>query len=525
MFLSKLIVRIDYFIRGGIPVNTENHFLLFGQKLKDNSELLTEKLFQKDIPDPSYQYSDIHSTFFSCLGNSLNDDEHAAFERIVQWSQLFFKRVDQFDIQIHAPFFLGNQYRSVILDYIEEYLLQTNIHSIILVQIIKKIDSFINYGASLFSNNRKQMYEQDMNKFNQAMMDKKITIAELKALKKALKEATILTVTDKDDIITYANTKFCNITKYSLDELIGKNHNHLLNSGYHDDNFFKNIVDHIKSGKMWKGEIRNKAKDGSFYWVDSTIVPIVDRMGKTYQHIAIQHDITDQKETEEMLLKTEKLSMVGELAAGIAHEIRNPLTTIRGFVQILDHFSEDKKYLYSKTILSEIDRINLIVSEFMVFAKPHAVYFNECNVIDILNNALHLLGAEASLKNIEISMNFHPTNIYIYGEKNQLTQVFLNIIKNSIEAIPYGGLITISVTIKNNQVLTSIKDNGIGMTEEQVNKIGQPFYTTKDDGNGLGLMVSYKIIEKHKGRITIDSEPNKGTEFLISFPLFIKNRT
>ncbi|PTY90238.1 hypothetical protein B5V90_06480 [Heyndrickxia sporothermodurans] len=241
--------------------------------------------------------------------------------------------------------------------------------------------------------------------------------------------------------------------------------------------------------------------------------------------MAIQHDITDQKETEEMLLKTEKLSMVGELAAGIAHEIRNPLTTIRGFVQILDHFSEDKKYLYSKTILSEIDRINLIVSEFMVFAKPHAVYFNECNVIDILNNALHLLGAEASLKNIEISMNFHPTNIYIYGEKNQLTQVFLNIIKNSIEAIPYGGLITISVTIKNNQVLTSIKDNGIGMTEEQVNKIGQPFYTTKDDGNGLGLMVSYKIIEKHKGRITIDSEPNKGTEFLISFPLFIKNRT
>ncbi|WP_181294626.1 ATP-binding protein [Heyndrickxia sporothermodurans] len=103
--------------------------------------------------------------------------------------------------------------------------------------------------------------------------------------------------------------------------------------------------------------------------------------------------------------------------------------------------------------------------------------------------------------------------------------MFLNIIKNSIEAIPYGGLITISVTIKNNQVLTSIKDNGIGMTEEQVNKIGQPFYTTKDDGNGLGLMVSYKIIEKHKGRITIESEPNKGTEFLISFPLFTKNRT
>ncbi|PTY79095.1 hypothetical protein B5V89_07120 [Heyndrickxia sporothermodurans] len=114
--------------------------------------------------------------------------------------------------------------------------------------------------------------------------------------------------------------------------------------------------------------------------------------------------------------------------------------------------------------------------------------------------------------------------LYLRREKS-LTQVFLNIIKNSIEAIPYGGLITISVTIKNNQVLTSIKDNGIGMTEEQVNKIGQPFYTTKDDGNGLGLMVSYKIIEKHKGRITIESEPNKGTEFLISFPLFTKNRT
>lgn len=495
-----------------------NDYEYIARRIKEFSSLLTEKLGEKQIPEVFTHQREIHSAFFRCIGDSLVMNEHEAQERIREW----INRIKQAGIKLHPSNYLGHLYKSVILDLIEDDIIQNSISSHNLIKIIKKIDCLIYYASTFFSKENQQKQENEDHYLTHASMDRKITLQELKDLKRALNEATIFAITNKDDIITYANDKFCQITKYSLSEIIGQNHHDLLFSGYHEEEFFQNILDAIEHGRVWKGEICNKAKDGSLYWVDTTIVPYIDSNGETYQHISIQHDITEQKEAEEKILKTEKLSMVGELAAGIAHEIRNPLTTIRGFVQILDHFSEEKKFLYSKTILEEIDRINFIISEFMVFAKPHTVYFKECNIIELLKKVLHLLGAEAALKNVEISSKFQSEYIFIYGEKNQLTQVFLNMIKNSIEALPIGGKIHISITTKDNHALISIKDNGIGMTEDQLQKLGQPFYTTKDDGNGLGLMVSYKIIEKHKGRISVESKPEKGTQFTITFPLLTK---
>ncbi|TCP29010.1 PAS domain S-box-containing protein [Scopulibacillus darangshiensis] len=458
-------------------------------------------------------HSYLQESFFHCLGEALCVDEKKAFEKISVWSAMLLNRATQFDALPEIPLFPDHLYRSVLFTFMEEEINHNHIPPAHLIQIVKRADCLIHYASTFFVPSHFELLHDSPDE------ESKITLGELCDLMGALKEATILTITDKDDNIKYANDKFCQITKYSSEELIGQNHAQLLSSSFHNDIFFRDIRAAIKGGRVWKGDICNKAKDGSIYWVDTTIVPFLDSKGETYQHIAIQHDITEQKNTENMLHKTEQLSMVGELAAGIAHEIRNPLTTIRGFVQILDSFTGDRRFQYSKVILDEIDRINFIVSEFMVFAKPHTVHFSVCNMIAILKSVSHLMEPEAALKNVKITHDFSNCDIVIYGEKNQLTQVFMNMIKNSIDALPDGGQIKLSIKLRDNEALVTIQDNGLGMTEEQVNKIGEPFYTTKAGGNGLGLMVSYKIIDNHHGRIMVESELNKGTTFLISFPL------
>lgn len=344
--------------------------------------------------------------------------------------------------------------------------------------------------------------------------DLQITLRELADLQKALNEATIFSTSDRDDRITYVNDRFCNLYKYTREELIGEKHE-ILSSNFHPPSFFNKLWETLEKGEVWKGEILNQAKDGTKYWLDTIIVPFVDLNGEHYRHISFQYDITEKKETEEILRKTEKLSMIGELAAGIAHEIRNPLTTIRGFVQLLTE-SGNGQY-YANTIIDEIERINFIVSEFMVFAKPHTIYFSDCNLKTILGSVIKFLEPEALLKNVIIESEFPSEEVVVSGEKNQLKQVFLNIIKNSMEALPFGGKIYVSIEKNDDNILITIEDNGVGMGEEQVKKLGEPFFTTKQDGNGLGLMVSYKIIQNHKGTINVKSEQNHGTTFNISF--------
>lgn len=495
-----------------------------GQKLMDHCHLLAKNLQEKQSNDPHFHLlqnlTSIQEVFFHCLGNSLSQNIESTHFMMNKWARLLLEKTYIFHTRLQKQYlFPSHHYKSVIMDFLEEEINNCSISPQVLFQVMKKIDSFIQQASTIFSNQMNPIIIKELRQYASSLAEENITLRELNDLKNALKEATILVITDKEDAIKYANQKFCDITKYKEEELIGQNHHNLLNSGYHTEEFFQEIREYIKQGKVWKGEICNKAKDGSLYWVDCTIVPFKDRNGNTFQHFSIQHDITEQKNTEEMLRKTEKLSLVGELAAGIAHEIRNPLTTIRGFVQILDHFSDEKKYLYSKTILEEIDRINFIVNEFMVFAKPHTVEFNNCNLVDIIRNVVHLLNAEAAMKNVEITEAYHDNDILIYGERNQLAQVFLNMLKNAIDALPNGGKIKIFSSLDEENVMISIQDNGIGMLPEQVVKIGEPFYTLKENGNGLGLMVSYKIIENHRGTIMVESELNKGTTFHISFPL------
>ncbi|MED3564382.1 PAS domain S-box protein, partial [Bacillus xiapuensis] len=358
----------------------------------------------------------------------------------------------------------------------------------------------------------------DISNRKKAEENLKETVKENTDIKFALDQSSIVAFTDAQGKITSVNDKFCEISKYSREEIIGNDHN-LLNSGFHPKEFFKNLWKTIGEGKVWKGEIRNKAKDGTYYWVDTTIVPFLNDHGKPYQYLAIRNDITERKRTEEVLHRQDKLAAVGQLAAGVAHEIRNPLTSMRGYAEFLQLDEKDPDRLeFLNIILDEIERVNTIVEDFMVLAKPKAVELEERNVIPVIKNVVSLLEFEARKKNVRLHFDCDQEIIQIECDENRLKQVFLNFIKNGIEAMPNGGELYVKTLIHENNVQISIQDTGVGIPKEKLKNLGEPFFTTKKNGNGLGLMVSFKIIESHNGKVFVESEPNKGTTFNILLP-------
>jgi PAS domain S-box-containing protein len=339
----------------------------------------------------------------------------------------------------------------------------------------------------------------------------------LRDIRFALDQSSIVAITDPNGIITYANDKFIEISKYSKEELLGQSHS-IINSGYHPKEFFSDLWKTIKEGKTWTGEICNRNKLGELYWVATTIVPFM-KNGKPYQYIAIRTDITNRKKAEEMLHQQDKLAAVGQLAAGVAHEIRNPLTSMKGYTEFLHSEEKDPNRIeFFEIILDEIDRVNQIVEEFLVLAKPQSVQLETKNIIPIIRNVLSLMEFDARKKNVTFYFESAHDSILVRCDENRLKQVFLNFVKNGIEAMPSGGKIMVRIELKEGEVQISIEDTGVGIPPERLKKLGEPFYTTKKTGNGLGLMVSFKIIEGHKGRIVVESEVNKGTTFNILLP-------
>jgi PAS domain S-box-containing protein len=201
---------------------------------------------------------------------------------------------------------------------------------------------------------------------------------ELLDLKTALDQAAIVAATDRRGIIDYVNDKFCEISKYSARELMGQDHR-LINSGYHPKSFFRELWRTIQSGRIWRGEIRNRAKDGTHYWVDTTIVPFMDESGTPYRYMAIRSDITDRKLAEEELRKSEALARVGHMAAIVAHEVKNPLAGIGGAVQIigerLPESSPDREVIGN--ILERIDALNRKVEDLLAFSRPKPPHFEQ----------------------------------------------------------------------------------------------------------------------------------------------------
>ncbi|HEX7066097.1 MAG TPA: PAS domain S-box protein [Bacillales bacterium] len=231
-------------------------------------------------------------------------------------------------------------------------------------------------------------------------------------------------------------------------------------------------------------------------------------------------DITKEKETEEVLQRTEKLSVVGQLAAGIAHEIRNPLTSIKGFTQLIQpYFKEENRKKYVDIMLTELNRIESIINDLLVLAKPQVSKIQHTDIKDLIEQTILLLHSEAVLQNVEIFSRFEPELETVECEMDKIKQVLINVLKNAIEASEEQGKIFIKTRMTKEKLQIQIADEGKGIPEKRLEKLGEPFYSTKEKGTGLGLMICKKIIEAHNGEIEISSKLNEGTTVEIVLPI------
>jgi two-component system, sporulation sensor kinase A len=319
---------------------------------------------------------------------------------------------------------------------------------------------------------------------------------------------------DKIVFINESGVKLFGANSYT--DLLGKNIYSLLHPNDHEQmrSLFSLATKEIKKLELCKPAWLTL--DNRKIYTEIVCIPTTFFSEPAVQMII--RDVTDRKRAEELMLYSEKLSIAGQLAAGIAHEIRNPLTAIKGFLQLVEIHVKDKKQ-YFDIIYSELKRIELILSELLVLAKPQEVVFRPALTASLLRDVVTLLETQAILHGVEIHLDLKDEDTLIYCDENQMKQVFINFIKNSIDAMPNGGHLYIHQEREDDYLKICFIDNGCGIPEEILKKIWEPFYTTKEKGTGLGLMVSYKIIENHLGLVSVKSKVNEGTTFEIKLPI------
>ncbi|KAA0546652.1 PAS domain S-box protein [Bacillus sp. BGMRC 2118] len=272
--------------------------------------------------------------------------------------------------------------------------------------------------------------------------------------------------------------------------------------------------------EKWSALLKEDSPTGKFVINDRIIEYTLNKNIYNGHHLAIINDVTRRIEMEERLKKSDTLNVVGELAAGIAHEIRNPMTALKGFIQLLEANVKEDFTLYFDVITSELKRIESIITEFLILAKPQAIQYQKRSIEKIVKDTVDLLTPQAALNNIQIYLNVDDQLPELYCEPNQLKQVFINIVKNGIEVMPEGGFMSVTILRENvDTIKVSIKDCGCGIPIDKIKRLGEPFYTTKERGTGLGLMVSYKIISEHNGKIEVESTVGEGTTFHIMLPV------
>lgn len=360
------------------------------------------------------------------------------------------------------------------------------------------------------------------------------SLREISDYKYALDESSIVAITDQKGIIKHVNNNFCKISKYKANELIGQDHR-IINSGHHSKDFIRNLWTTIANGKIWRGELKNKAKDGSFYWVDTTIVPFLNEKGKPFQYVAIRADITGRKLVEEENRKlNEDLEMkviqrTEELEAfsySVSHDLRAPLRAVNGYSKILEEdynnlFDAEGKRLL-KAVQDNANRMGLLIDNLLTFARlgKKEVYKASTNMMALAENMLSELKKSTPVK-AEVKIN---SLIPAMADHNLMGQVWINLLSN---AVKYSSniekpFIEISSYKKNNEVVYSIADNGAGFDMEYAHKLFGVFQRLHGpeefEGTGVGLAIVHRIIMKHRGRVWAEGEIGKGATFYFSLP-------
>lgn len=354
-------------------------------------------------------------------------------------------------------------------------------------------------------------------RLQQATADLREKARDLEDVKYALDQSAIVATTGTDGTITYVNDKFCEISKYSREELLGQDHR-LVNSRYHPKDFIRSLWTTIGHGRVWRGEIRNRAKDGSLYWVDTTIVPFLDARGKPYQYMAIRYETTARKKSEEQLREQAALTRLGEMAAVVAHEVKNPIAGIRGALQvILSRMPpEQRDRAIVVDIIDRLDGLSNIVRDLLLYARPAPPRHEPLDLKTMLESTTTLLKRDPALTGVTLDITGAPPPVY--GDGEQLRVVFQNLIINAAQAMGGRGAIGVAIASDGAMCRVAIHDHGPGMPAEVLAKAFDAFFTTKHRGTGLGLAIARHIVEAHRGRIEIASEPGKGTTVAVVLP-------
>ena len=329
-----------------------------------------------------------------------------------------------------------------------------------------------------------------------------------------------ITSTDANNIIRSVNRAAEKLYGYRADELIGK-HVDILFSDKNPLEYLQKIKEDADKGRNWEAELWRKKKNGDeiLIWISTSY--ILDENGKIKTKVSIERDITEVKQMEEELIHSSKLAGLGEMAAGIAHEIKNPLTGVSLGLEKLENAlslgTKEAKVL--NKVLEDIDRINEIVSRLLDLSRKKKPEMEVLDINDIIKDVLLNIGPLAKQENIEVVTNLNKDLIQINADGGQLYQVFLNLGLNAIQAMPNGGTLAISTDKTDSdgekRISISFVDSGIGISKDNIRKIFEPFFSSRKGGTGLGMSISHRIVKDHGGSIEIESEPGKGTEIKV----------
>jgi PAS domain S-box-containing protein len=340
----------------------------------------------------------------------------------------------------------------------------------------------------------------------------------LEEIRYALDQSAIVAITDQRGIITYVNDKFCEISKYSREELLGQDHR-IINSGYHPKAFIRDLWRTIAQGGIWRGELRNLAKDGSIYWVDTTIVPLLTAEGKPRQYLAIRSDITQRKVAEQQLMDQAALAQLGQLAAVVAHEVRNPLAGVKGTLQVLRSRAtmEANDRLIVDAMIARLDALNAKVEDIMRFARPRTPALEPVDARSVMLDAID--SARASTECAEIRPP--DSTAIVRADREMLRAGLLNLLLNACQAASTEP-IEITIVERNSLCVIDIADRGTGLGAGDPERLFEAFHTTKKSGTGLGLAIVRRLMALQDGTVSLVPRAGGGAIARVTVPLLAR---